>query len=184
MAFDSDSYLFLFCHAIECIGILLGLKDNLKLINQPENYGKTALHFAAAAREKKILIEQLLSRSTSAAYLRTLLLKAASSGDVSVLKEILRKCPNTIQLCDLAGKNALHLAMLNNTELNVKAFLSLPRIMELVNEPDNEGNTQLHLETMNHKYKLVKKLISTKVKGVDLRAKNQNDKTALDICES
>ncbi|KAJ0103041.1 hypothetical protein Patl1_04348 [Pistacia atlantica] len=89
---------------------------------------------------------------------------------------------NTIELCDLAGKNALHLAMLNNTELNVKAFLSLPQIMELVNEPDNEGNAPLHLATMNHKYKLVKRLISTK--GVDLRAKNQNEKTALGICES
>ncbi|KAJ0046725.1 hypothetical protein Pint_04257 [Pistacia integerrima] len=54
--------------------------------------------------------------------------------------------------------------------------------MELVKEPDNEGNTPLHLATMNHKYKLVKKLISTK--GVDLRAKNQNEKSALGICES
>ncbi|KAJ0101260.1 hypothetical protein Patl1_04330 [Pistacia atlantica] len=110
---------------------------------------------------------------------RTPLLETASSGDVSVLKEILRQYPNTIELCDLAGKNALHLAMLNNTELNVKAFLSLPQIRELVNEPDNEGNTPLHLATMNHNYKLVKKLIPTK--GVDLRAKNQNEKTALGI---
>ncbi|KAJ0102366.1 hypothetical protein Patl1_04324 [Pistacia atlantica] len=122
----------------ESIGILLGLKDRLKLINQPENYGNTALHSAAAAREKKInrIVAEQMQEGTS-------------------------------------------FAMLNNTELNVKAFLSLPQIRELVNESDNEGNTPLHLAPMNHKHKLVKKLIPTKC--VDLRAKNQNEKTALGI---
>ncbi|KAJ0101258.1 hypothetical protein Patl1_04335 [Pistacia atlantica] len=53
---------------------------------------------------------------------------------------------------------------------------------ELVNEPDEEGNTPLHLAVKNENYKLVRKLMETKC--ADLRTKNNRGLTALDICES
>ncbi|KAJ0101257.1 hypothetical protein Patl1_04334 [Pistacia atlantica] len=43
----------------ECIGYLLEDEDILKLINQPDVSGKTALHFATAARETNIIRELL-----------------------------------------------------------------------------------------------------------------------------
>ncbi|XP_031284921.1 protein ACCELERATED CELL DEATH 6-like [Pistacia vera] len=170
----------------ECIGYLLEDEDILKLINQPDVSGKTALHFATEAREINITRE-LLKRSTSSAYLRdrngrTPLLEAASSGNFDVFQEILQHCPDTIELCDPTGQNALHLAVLNNTMQNVREFLHLLEIKELVNEPDEEGNTPLHLAVKNENYKLVRKLMETKC--ADLRTKNNRGLTALDICES
>ncbi|XP_031265475.1 protein ACCELERATED CELL DEATH 6-like [Pistacia vera] len=174
------------CLAIDCIGYLLEEEDILKLINQPEISGKTALHFATAARQTNI-IRELLKESTSSAYLRdnngrTPLLEAASSGNFDVLQEILLYCPDTMELCDPTGQNALHLAVLNNTTHNVREFLHLQEMKELVNEPDVEGDTPLHLAIKNENYKMVKKLMATEC--VDLRTKNNKGLTALDICES
>ncbi|XP_044473219.1 protein ACCELERATED CELL DEATH 6-like [Mangifera indica] len=170
----------------DCIGYLLEEEDVLKLINQPDTNGKTALHFATAVREKKIMHE-LLTKSTSSAYQRdsngrTPLLEAACSGNFDVFQEILLYCPDTIELADPTGKNALHLAVLNNTTRNVREFLRLPEMKELVNEPDVEGDTPLHLAIKHENYKMVKQLIATGC--VDLRTKNNNGLTALDICES
>ncbi|XP_044473217.1 protein ACCELERATED CELL DEATH 6-like [Mangifera indica] len=178
--------LFLYSRVIDCIGSLLEEEDILKLINQPDINGKTALHFATAAREKNIMRE-LLTKSTSSAYLqdsngRTPLLEAACSGNFDVLQEILLYCPDTIELADPTGKNALHLAVLNNTTNNVREFLRLPEMKELVNEPDEEGDTPLHLAIKHENYKMVKQLIATGF--VDLRTKNNKGLTALDICES
>lgn len=159
----------------------------MKLINQPDFSGKTALHFATAARDTNI-IHELLKESTSPAYLRdttngrTPLLEAASSGNWDVLQEILQHCPDTIELCDPTGQNALHLAVSNNTTHNVREFLRLPEMKELVNEPDVEGDTPLHLAIKNENYKVVKKLMATGC--VDLRIENNKGLTALDICES
>ncbi|KAJ0045233.1 hypothetical protein Pint_03941 [Pistacia integerrima] len=170
----------------ECIGYLLEDEDILKLINQPDVAGKTALHFATAARDTNI-IRELLKRSTSSAYLRdrngrTPLLEAASSGNFDVFQGMLQHCPDTIELCDPTGQNALHLAVLNNTTQNVRKFLHLLEMKELVNEPDEEGSTPLHLAVKNENYKLVRKLMETKC--ADLRTKNNRGLTALDICES
>ncbi|KAJ0103040.1 hypothetical protein Patl1_04349 [Pistacia atlantica] len=78
--------------------------------------------------------------------------------------------------------NALHLAVLNNTTHNVREFLHLQEMKELVNEHDVEGDTPLHLAIKNENYKMVKKLMATEC--VDLRTKNNKGLTALDICES
>ncbi|XP_031265474.1 ankyrin repeat-containing protein NPR4-like [Pistacia vera] len=112
----------------ECIGHLLGLEETLELINQPDMNRMTALHFATAARETK-LIRQLLNESTLSAYIKdtkgwTPLLEAASSGNFDVFQEILQD------------------------------FLGLPEMKELVNEPDKEGNTPLHLAIENKNYKM------------------------------
>ncbi|KAJ0101917.1 hypothetical protein Patl1_04352 [Pistacia atlantica] len=170
----------------DCIGYLLEDEHILKLINQPDISGKTALHFATAASQTNI-IRELLKESTSSAYLRdnngrTPLLEAASSGNFDVLQEILLYCPDTMELCDPTGQNALHLAVLNNTTHNVREFLHLQEMKELVNEPDVEGDTPLHLAIKNENYKMVKKLMATEC--VDLRTKNNKGLTALDICES
>ncbi|KAJ0046718.1 hypothetical protein Pint_04258 [Pistacia integerrima] len=170
----------------DCIGYLLEEEDILNLINQPDISGKTALHFATAARQKNI-IRELLKESTSSAYLRvkngrTPLLEAASSGNFDVLQQILLYCPDTMELCDPTGQNALHLAVLNNTTRNVREFLRLQEMKELVNELDVEGDTPLHLAIKKENYKMVKKLMATEC--VDLRTKNNKGLTALDVCES
>ncbi|KAJ0045612.1 hypothetical protein Pint_04261 [Pistacia integerrima] len=159
----------------ECIGHLLGLEEILELINQPDRNRMTALHFATAARETK-LIRQLLNESTLSAYIKdtkgwTPLLEAASSGNFDVFQEIFQHCPDTIELCDPAGWNALHLAVLNNTVQNARDFLGLPEMKELVNEPDKEGNTPLHLAIEN-------------IKSSKLESEEQEGPQALDICES
>ncbi|KAJ0102367.1 hypothetical protein Patl1_04326 [Pistacia atlantica] len=85
-----------------------------------------------------------------------------------------------MELCDPTGQNALHLVVLNNTTRNVREFLRLQEMKELVNEPNVEGDTPLHLAINNENYKMVRKLMATEC--VDLRTKNNKGLTALDIC--
>ncbi|KAJ0045611.1 hypothetical protein Pint_04260 [Pistacia integerrima] len=182
------------CEAV-LLKILNFLRSNAKRVDLLRDAvrgpdGQNPLHAAvlagSTARETNI-IRELLKESTSSAYLRdnngrTPLLEAASSGNFDVLQEILLYCPDTMELCDPTGQNALHLAVLNNTTHNVREFLHLQEMKELVNEPDVEGDTPLHLAIKNENYKMVKKLMATEC--VDLRTKNNKGLTALDICES
>ncbi|KAF8023873.1 hypothetical protein BT93_F1150 [Corymbia citriodora subsp. variegata] len=170
----------------DCVEALINLQGS-KIINQTDNNGRTALHFAAKAGEKDIAA-CLLQADPSSAYTkdrtshgRTPLLEAASSGHHRVLREILEHCPDAVEISDNEGRNVVHLALKCGPS-HSKAVLRLPELVRLVNEADRYGNTPLHVAAEDLNYRMVKRLL--KVPGVDLRAKNKDGLTFLDICES
>ncbi|KAF8412911.1 hypothetical protein HHK36_000883 [Tetracentron sinense] len=157
-----------------------------ELIKHADSYGKTALHYAAEANSIRI-IRMLLRKDKTCAYVQdpdgnSPLHVAASSIRRRAVQVIIKYCPDTTELLNNKGRNALHLAVRKNLQRNVKSFLKLPEMRELINEQDDEGNTPLHIATTFHHYVMVRNLINTGY--VDLRAKNKKGLTALDICES
>ncbi|KAF8412913.1 hypothetical protein HHK36_000885 [Tetracentron sinense] len=157
-----------------------------ELIKLADSYGKTALHYAAEANSIGI-IRMLLRKDKTCAYEQdndgnSPLHVAASSVKRRAVQVIIKYCPDTTELLNNTGRNALHLAVRKNIIGNVRRFLKLPEMRELINEQDDEGNTPLHIATMFHHYLMVRGLIQTGC--ADLRAKNKKGLTALDICES
>ncbi|XP_056173322.1 ankyrin repeat-containing protein At5g02620-like [Syzygium oleosum] len=168
-----------------CVEALIHLQGS-NMINKPDNDGRTALHFAAKAKEKDIAA-LLLRTDPSSAYARDLthgrtpLLEAALSGHLCVMREILEHCPDTVEIADEEGQNVVHLALKCGPS-HSKEVLRLPELVRLVNETDGCGDTPLHAAAKDHNYRMVKTLL--KIPGVDLRAKNADGLTFLDICES
>ncbi|XP_056172972.1 ankyrin repeat-containing protein At5g02620-like isoform X2 [Syzygium oleosum] len=170
---------------IGCVDALIKLQGS-NMINKPDNNGRTALHFAAKAKQKEITA-RLLRTDPSSAYAkdlihgRTPLLEAASSGDLCLLREILEHCPDTVEISDNEGRNAVHLALKCEPSYS-KEVLKVPELVKLVNKADCRRDTPLHMAAKDHNYKIVKKLLMNP--EVDLRAKNADGLTFLDICES
>ncbi|KAL3733614.1 hypothetical protein ACJRO7_023043 [Eucalyptus globulus] len=168
-----------------CVEALINLKGS-DMTNKADDNGRTALHLAAKAGEKDIATRLLLTDPSSAytkerTHGRTPLLEAASSGHIYVLREILEHCPDTVEVADDEGRNVVHLALKCGPK-HSKAVLRLPELVRLVNEADCFGNTPLHVAAGDLNYRMVKRLL--KIPGVDLRAKNNEGFTFLDICES
>ncbi|XP_042519927.1 protein ACCELERATED CELL DEATH 6-like [Macadamia integrifolia] len=165
----------------ECIKILY--ERIPELIKVQDLYGKTALHYATQEKSLKIM-DLLLELDASSAYIRdkdglTPLLVAASIGPPESVRIILDACPGSIESLDNMGRNALHLAVMHSAVKYFSKISRMPEMKAIINEPDNEGNTPLHLATMGHKYLQARALLSTK--HVDLTAKNHFGQTALDM---
>ncbi|XP_042478006.1 protein ACCELERATED CELL DEATH 6-like [Macadamia integrifolia] len=159
-------------------------KQNPELIRTRDSSGKTALFHAAQLNSLKI-IRLLLELDASSAYIcdnegLPPLLVASSIGRPASVRAILDAYPSSIEFYDDTGRNALHLAVMNCDVFKFKRLLRMPEMMTLINEPDKEGNTPLHLATMGHRYDKVLALLSHK--HVDLTAKNNNGHTAFDVC--
>ncbi|XP_042479806.1 uncharacterized protein LOC122060772 [Macadamia integrifolia] len=170
-----------FSQSADCIK---ALHNSIPELNRKKDqFGKTALYYAT--QEKYIRIMRLLLKlDASSAYIcdnegRSPLLAAASMGNCSTVEAILEVCPDLIESSDDSGHNALHLAVKYNSTKRLESFLELPGMITLINEPDHEGNTPLHLATMARHYHMIPALSRTNY--VDLTAKNNDGKTALDL---
>ncbi|KAL6975316.1 hypothetical protein U1Q18_024112 [Sarracenia purpurea var. burkii] len=61
-------------------------------------------------------------------------------------------------------------------------FMKIPRVKELINERDDEGNTALHLAIKNKDHEKAK-LLLINTDNVNLKVVNKKGLTALDMCE-
>ncbi|XVE50531.1 hypothetical protein DITRI_Ditri01bG0169900 [Diplodiscus trichospermus] len=157
-----------------------------ELIREVDYHGRTSLHYAASLRDLQT-VKQLLDLDDTVAYVldkhgKSPLHLAASNGHVTVVREIIRRCPDSAELLDLGGCNALHAAILKGKGNVIRYMLETTETEGLINQPDNDGNTPLHLATMGRKFWIVRYLIWDK--RVDQRAKNKNGQTASDIDHS
>ncbi|XP_042515236.1 protein ACCELERATED CELL DEATH 6-like [Macadamia integrifolia] len=155
-----------------------------RLIRKRDSYGKTAVYYATQSGSIKIL-RLLLELDASSAYIcddegLSPLLIAASVGQLSYVRAILNACPASIETSDNGGRNALHIAVLNCHLRNFEKLLRMPEMKTLINEPDHEGNTPLHLASMDHQYSKIDVLLSTI--RVDLTIMNNVGQTAFDLC--
>ncbi|KAM3268318.1 hypothetical protein P3S67_031259 [Capsicum chacoense] len=105
---------------------------------------------------------------------------AASEGDVNMINELLNHCPDCREMLNSNNQNALHVAVLNNQDKVVCSLLDSDKCDSLVDEPDSDGNTPLHLlaASGNHVPELIN---HPRAKKMSFNKQNQ---TPLDIALS
>lgn len=163
------------------------------LLGQKDSSGKTALHYAASLchdqeADRKEILKRLLSANPSLAYEtdndgNSPLLIATLQGHKFAIGEIIDRCPDAVELVDRRGRNALHLAVLNNSVSMVDALLGRSKQMILINERDNDGNTPIHLAVDEKTHVIVLNFL-LKYESFDLAITNKEGLTALDVCGS
>ncbi|KAJ9672026.1 hypothetical protein PVL29_025600 [Vitis rotundifolia] len=171
---------------LDTVKILLEKKPGL--IYEKDSYGRTPLHYAAASSRffGWKVCGHLLKRDSSIALLQdhyqaTPAHLAVECGRKQALITILNACPHSVELLNQHRQNILHVAAQNGSVIMVKCILSLPEADDLINEPDKDGNTPLHLAAMNFHSSVVRRLALTR--KVDIRAINNDGKTALDVAQ-
>ncbi|KAK3424193.1 hypothetical protein EUGRSUZ_F00986 [Eucalyptus grandis] len=161
------------------------LRAKPELIKEADHHGRTPLFYAAFSGYHK-LVRQLLELDISTAYAVDIdgfssLHAAASIGHAKVIKEILRQCPDAGELVDLKGQNILHVAVLSGRANVVRCILETVELEGLLNQPDHNGNTPLHLTIMERRSWIAAYLLRDA--RVDHTARNTKGETAFDIEE-
>ncbi|XP_034680920.1 protein ACCELERATED CELL DEATH 6-like [Vitis riparia] len=169
------------------------LQERPDLIYEKDSYGRIPLHYAAAYCALEV-VDQLLEVDFSTAqfqdgHLSTPAHLAAEGDRVEVLKILFHHCRDSIELLNKHQQNVLHVAAQNGsfdvvecfTSLREKDDMSKSLMDDLIDQPDKDGNTPLHLAVMNFHSRVVSALILTP--QVDIRAINKQQKTALHIAQ-
>ncbi|XP_048131107.1 protein ACCELERATED CELL DEATH 6-like [Rhodamnia argentea] len=167
----------------DIVETLLGAKP--ELIKEADHHGKTPLYYAAFSGYHK-LVQQLLELGISTVYAvdrdgLSSLHAAASNGHARVLKEIIGQCPDAGELVDLKGQNILHVAVLSGRANVVRCILETVELEGLINQPDHNGNTPLHLTIMERRSWIAAYMLQDV--RVDQTARNIKGETAFDIEE-
>ncbi|KAM3236416.1 hypothetical protein P3L10_016453 [Capsicum annuum] len=104
----------------------------------------------------------------------------ASEGDVNMIIELLNHFPDCWDILNSNNQNALHVAILNNKDKLVCVLLGSDKCDSLVDEPDSDGNTPLHLlaASGNHMRELINHPRARKMSF------NKQNQTPLDIALS
>ncbi|XVF77595.1 hypothetical protein PTKIN_Ptkin14bG0058200 [Pterospermum kingtungense] len=162
------------------------LQSKKNLVSVQDKKKRTPLHYAAALGNHE-MVQELLEENPSVAYTtdynhQTPVHLAAENGQKCLIKTLIEYCPDTIEIVDKKQRNVLHLAAMAGNLDVVLHILDLPEIEDLINSPDADGNTPLHLATQNY-HGGVAHVLSKNPK-VEIRAINNKKKTALAIAKS
>ncbi|CAL5391587.1 unnamed protein product [Camellia sinensis] len=104
--------------------------------------------------------------------------EASSQGHIAVVKEFLRRFPDSRELLNEQGQNILHVAAESGKANIVSYMLKNPVLEMLINDTDEDGNTPLLLATKNAHAEIVS--ILTWDKRVRLEIMDRNGFTALE----
>ncbi|CAL2254475.1 unnamed protein product [Prunus armeniaca] len=162
------------------------LRFKQQLIKETDHQGRTPLFYAASLGQHRT-VKRLLELDTSIAYVldkegHSPIHVAASKGYTNVIREIVGLCPDSGELVDPYGRNALHIAIFNGQTKVVRYILETAELEGLINQPDFDGNTPLHLATIERKTWILWYL---KWDGrVNPRSKNKYGQTAIEIDSS
>ncbi|KAL4273872.1 hypothetical protein GQ457_13G002580 [Hibiscus cannabinus] len=159
------------------------LKFKPKLVRVQDERERTPLHYAAALGHQR-MVEELFTEDPMVAYIKDDKKKiplhlAAENGQVSLLNALLESCWDTVEILDEHQRNILHLAAMNGNVDVVQYILTLVEMEDLVNSPDADGNTPLHLAATNYHSDVV--TVLSKESNVEIRAMNNSNRTALAI---
>ncbi|XP_050377099.1 ankyrin repeat-containing protein NPR4-like [Argentina anserina] len=159
------------------------LEKEMTLAVAEDVYGWTPLHMAAFGGHVSI-VKQILECDKSTVYIgdndkMTPVHHAAKDGRVDVLRQLRLYCPDSFELTDVKGRNALHHAILANKG-KVEEFVRVDPWLSsiLLNGKDFEGNTPLHQIAISEKYDGLRFISDDRV---DKMAFNNNNKNALSI---
>ncbi|KAH7574258.1 hypothetical protein ACOSP7_008330 [Xanthoceras sorbifolium] len=147
--------------------------------------GYTPLHLACSKGHFEIARE-LLKLDSDLACLqdnegRTPLHWSAIKGRINISDEMLSLSLEPVEMVTRHGETILHLGVKNNQYELVKYLTERLDITRLVNMPDNDGNTILHLATSGKLSTMVTHLVKL---GVNVNAINRKGYTALDVVEA
>lgn len=178
----THTYIYIYIY-LECARSLW--QWNNHLCEEADEWGWNSLHYAVK-QGLKDLVSDMLAWKKSLAYIpagegygwTTAFHIAASEGDILMIQELLHHCPDCLDMVNLKGENALHVAILNHQEMLVNAFLESTRCNSLVCEADDRGNTPLHLLAANWNH--LPKLILDHPRAKKVTYNNRNE-TALDL---
>ncbi|XVF35452.1 hypothetical protein REPUB_Repub18cG0147300 [Reevesia pubescens] len=148
-------------------------------------YGCTPLHLSCSKGHWEIT-KELLRLDADLSSLqdsegRTPLHWAAIKGRVNIIDEILSVSLESADMVTKHGDTVLHLSVKNNQYEAVRYLVDSLNITRLVNLPDNDGNTVLHIATAG---KLTMMVIYLLKLDLDVNAINRKGFTALDVIES
>ncbi|KAJ8627927.1 hypothetical protein MRB53_021234 [Persea americana] len=184
------------------VTILLDKESNF--IAQADRFGNTVLHYASARSYLRVLEDEdkdrhgsqegdqikilqcLLKANPSLAYVPNRngdypLFMAIRTDYHGAINTIVEHCPDSVELVNQKGQNALHLAVMEKNRFMLWLLLSMRlKFEKQINEPDNDGNTPMHLATLTNQEGMVKDLIDEG--AVDLTMSNKEGLTAMDIC--
>ncbi|VVB07116.1 unnamed protein product [Arabis nemorensis] len=167
------------------------LNEDPSLGDERDVEGRTCLSFGASVGYYKGVCN-LLDRSKSSIFECNddgsfPIHVAVEKGHVDVVKEILKRCPDSVELLNKQGQNILHVAAKSgkSRSLLLKHIKGLDRKKNhLIEEVDEDGNTPLHLATINWHPRIVRDLTWFSSNGTKvLNIKNKDGLRALDIAE-
>ncbi|XP_021276400.1 ankyrin repeat-containing protein ITN1-like [Herrania umbratica] len=161
------------------------LKARQEFSWKKDKHGCTPLHLSCSKGHLEITRE-LLRLDADLSSLqdndgRTPLHWAAIKGRVNIIDEILSISIESAEMITRHGETVLHLAVKHNQYEAVRYLVENLNITKLVNLPDNDGNTVLHIATAGKLTTLVIYLLKL---GLDVNAINRKGFTALDVVES
>ncbi|KAL5981393.1 hypothetical protein ACLOJK_015448 [Asimina triloba] len=128
----------------------LTVEEKRELIKMQDNTGRTALHYASWRNNAKIVRMILKIDSCHVPYMvdnngHSPLHAAVAFGMQLSISNLLKYCPDTIEQVDSGGRNVLHIALLHRRYGIIRKLLKLPHVGGLLDGPDKEGNTPIHL---------------------------------------
>ncbi|XP_058102017.1 protein ACCELERATED CELL DEATH 6-like [Magnolia sinica] len=155
------------------------------IVRIQDTHGRTALHYAAC-QDKPTIVSMLLRSDRSLAYILdnngcSPLHIAAASGSPLVITELLKHCPDVSEQLDPSGKNVFHIAIIYSKYSTVHCLLRMPELEGMINEPNADGNTLLHLAAKYRSDALL--LLLSRDRRVDMTIMNKDGQTALDLIE-
>ena len=129
------------------------MEEDPSLIYLRDEEGRTPLHWAASIGHLEGVL-YLLGKYALIGVERDKngflpIHMASLKGHIDVMREILRRCPYPRELLNDNYQNILHTAAINGKYDVVSYILKTPKLKELINDRDKDGNTPLHLATMH-----------------------------------
>ncbi|KAI8007481.1 Protein ACCELERATED CELL DEATH 6 [Camellia lanceoleosa] len=157
------------------------VRSKPELIKEADHHGRTPLYYATSMGDHRT-VQRLLQLDTDIAYMsnkesQSPFHVAAYRGHTNIIKEIIQYCPDSGELLDLRGQNILHIAVLCGKLSVVRYILETTELEGLINQADNDGNTPLHLATIERKSWIARYLMWDD--RVDERAKNNIGQKAI-----
>ncbi|KAK9664194.1 hypothetical protein RND81_14G025000 [Saponaria officinalis] len=161
------------------------LKHEPAFIKSLDEDGKTPLHYAASIGSTD-MVKYILGKKAEYALMRDQngflpIHTAAAHGNIKVIRQLLQYGLGPSELLTLEGQNIVHVGATRGQNNVVCFALQTPSLEGLINEADVNGNTPLHLATLNWHAKVV--FTMTWDKRVDLGCANKEGFTPLDAAQ-
>ncbi|XP_027102830.1 uncharacterized protein [Coffea arabica] len=168
------------------------MKHNKKLAREFDRGGFRPLDIAAIMGNVE-MVKQILRLDPGLCLLkgkgqRTALHYAASKGNVEVIDELLSTCPDCLKDVTFSQETALHLALkcyqFEAFKVLVK-WLEINKLQSIINWPDFNGNTVLHIAASTKQHESIELLLICKgiCATIKVNAKNFKGVTAADILD-
>uniref|UniRef100_A0A0D2ZTJ1 PGG domain-containing protein n=1 Tax=Brassica oleracea var. oleracea TaxID=109376 RepID=A0A0D2ZTJ1_BRAOL len=166
------------------------LSEDTDLLNERDEEGRTCLSVGASMGYYKGICK-VLDRSTNSVYERDEdgsfpIHMAVKKGHEKVVREILKRCPDSVVLINKQGQNILHIAAKSGKAVSflLGYIRRLYTKYHLINEQDVDGNTPLHLATINWRPRTVDSLTSFASTTTNiLNIQNKDGLRPLDLAE-